>query len=152
MKKITWRVTKSCTNRLSSFPLSSDSTLMWKRPNFLYNFILLYKRKKLVNLYNFQLYCNVRFSLVRSSQLSWVIRKSWWSCPGNIELHIYRLISSKFGYPIPLWILRRSSNIMSQFSQNEEENRSNAGKKKSLLKALKMSIIQVLVFVLSWTP
>lgn len=33
-----------------------------------------------------------------------------------------------------------------------EENRSNAGKKKNLIKALKMSIIQVLVFVISWTP
>lgn len=59
---------------------------------------------------------------------------------------------SKFEYSVSIWILRRSSNILSQFSQNEEENRSNAGKKKNLVKALKMSSIHVVMFVLSWTP
>jgi L-cystine uptake protein TcyP (sodium:dicarboxylate symporter family) len=37
-------------------------------------------------------------------------------------------------------------------SQNPEERSSNRKKKKSLMKALKMSVIHVVVFVLSWTP
>ena len=37
-------------------------------------------------------------------------------------------------------------------SQNPEERSSNHKKKKSVMKALKMSVIYVAVFVLSWTP
>ena len=37
-------------------------------------------------------------------------------------------------------------------SQNPEERISNKKKKKSVMKALKMSVIHVVVFVLSWTP
>ena len=47
---------------------------------------------------------------------------------------------------------RRTTHVLTHFSQNAEENRSNKNKKKSLMKALKMSIIHVVVFVLSWTP
>jgi len=49
-------------------------------------------------------------------------------------------------------ISRRTTHVLTHFSQNAEENRSNKNKKKSLMKALKMSIIHVVVFVLSWTP
>ena len=37
-------------------------------------------------------------------------------------------------------------------SRNPEERSSNRTKKKSVMKALKMSVIHVVVFVLSWTP
>ena len=55
-------------------------------------------------------------------------------------------------YLIVVFNFRRATNILSHFSQNPEENRNNTSKKKSLMKALKMSIIHVAVFVLSWTP
>ena len=42
--------------------------------------------------------------------------------------------------------------ITFQESQNLEERKLNQNKKKGLMKALKMSVVHVSIFVLSWTP
>lgn len=69
----------------------------------------------------------------------------------NCEIFFVPVIALVVSYSkIMIVMSRRTTNI--QFSNNVEENRSNAGKKKGLMKALKMSLLQVLVFVLSWTP
>ena len=55
---------------------------------------------------------------------------------------------------LKLYICRRNKQLLTGIleSQNPEERSSNRKKKKSVMKALKMSVIHVVVFVLSWTP
>lgn len=60
----------------------------------------------------------------------------------NCEIFFVPVIALVVSYSkIMIVMSRRTTNI--QFSNNVEENRSNAGKKKGLMKALKMSLLQV---------
>ena len=54
--------------------------------------------------------------------------------------------------PIGRNTFSRAANLLSHQSLNSDENAANKHRKKSLMKALKMSIIHMVVFVLSWTP